>query len=114
MRVRDFKGKRVCLDEIKAMTDPSHFYEAGDHDDTEFAVAVIMLHDFGCELTDRFGYTDYSLTVFLDDDRIVSLDRVGHVHMCGGQGMDDELKRFPRRTLENETEDKLKKVLLKG
>jgi len=113
MQVRDFKGKRVCLDEIKAMTGPSRFYEAGDHDDTEFAVAVIMLRDFECEITDRFGNTDYSLSVFLDEDRIVSLDRVGHVHMCGGQGIDSELRRFPHKTLEKEAEDLLKKMLWK-
>ena len=113
MQVRNFVGKRVCLDAVKAMTGPSCFYEAGDHDDTDLAVAVLMLRDFECEITDQFGYTDYSLGIFLDEDRIVSLERVGHVHMCCGQGMDSELRRFPHKTLEKEAEDLLKKVLSK-
>jgi len=113
MQVRNFVGKRVCLDEVKAMAGESRFYEAGDHDDTELAVAVLMLRDFECEMTDRFGNTDYSLSIFLDEDRIVSLGRVGHVHMCGCQGMDSELRRFPHKTLEKEAEDLLKKMLSK-
>jgi hypothetical protein len=112
MQVRNFVGKQVCLDAVKAMAGSSCFYEAGDYDE-EFAVAMIMLHDFDSELTDRFGYSDYSLSIFLDEDRIVSLERVGHVHMCGGQGLDDELKRFPHKSLEQEAEDLLKKMLLK-
>ena len=109
MQVRNFVGKQVCLDKIEAMAGSSCFYEAGDYDE-EFAVAVVALTDFKCEMTDRSGYTDYSLTVYLDDDRIVLLDRVGHVHMCG-QGMDSELRRFPHKTLEKESEEKLKKIL---
>jgi len=113
MQVRNFVGKRVCLDAVKTMAGESCFYEAGEHDDTEFAVAVIMLRNFESELTDRFGFTDYSVGIYIDGDRIVSLERVGHIHMCGGQGMDDELRRFPHRSLEQEAEDKLKTALLK-
>jgi hypothetical protein len=112
MQIRDFKGKRVCLDKIEAMAGSSCFYEAGDYDEA-FAVAVVALTDFNCEMTDRFGFTDYSLVVYLDEDRIVSLERVGHVHMCGGQGMDSELRRFTHKSLEQEADEKLKTVLLK-
>jgi len=113
MQVRNFVGKPVCLDAVKAMVGESCFYEAGDHDESEFTVAVLMLHDFESEMTDRFGYSDYSLSIYIDENRIVSLERVGHVHMCGGQGMDTELRRFPHKTLENEAEEKLQKILLK-
>jgi hypothetical protein len=112
MQVRDFKGKRVRLDEIETMAGSNCFYEAGDYDEA-FAVAVVALTDFNCEITDRFGYSDYSLGIFLDGDRIVSLERVGHVHMCGGQGMDSELRRYPHKTLEREAKDKLMTVLSK-
>jgi hypothetical protein len=112
MQVRNFVGKRACLDEVVAMAGADCFYEAGDYDET-FAVAVVALTDFKCEMTDRFGNTDYSLSIYLDEDRIVSLERVAHVHMCGGQGMDDELRRFPHTSLEQEADDKLKKILSK-
>lgn len=110
MQVRKFMGKRVSIDEIKVMVGASRFYDAGDHDDTDFAVAMIMLRNFECQITDRFGYNAYSLSVYLDEDRISSIQRVGHVHMCG-QGMDDELRRFPHRTLEMEAEEKLSGVV---
>lgn len=113
MQVRNFVGKRVCLDEVKAMAGESRFYEAGDHDDTELAVAVLMLRDFECEMTDPSkGYDP----IFVEEDRqavICIAKSVGHVHMCGCQGMDSELRRFPHKTLEKEAEDLLKKMLSK-
>lgn len=111
MQVRDFVGKRVCIDKIIEMTGANRFFDAGDYEDTELAVAVFMLRDFECGMTDRYGFTDYSLAVYLDGDRISFLQRVGHVHMCG-QGMDDELRRFPHRALEKEASEKLREVLL--
>lgn len=111
MQVRKFMGKRVSIDEIKAMVGSSCFFDAGDHDDTDFAVAVVVLRDFECKITDRFGYTDFSMNLYLDGDRISSIQRVGHVHMCGGQGMDDDLKRFPHATLEKEASEKLSRVM---
>lgn len=54
MQELNYVGTQVNLDAVKAL---AGFYEAGDHDDSEFAVAVIMLRDFESEMTDRFGYT---------------------------------------------------------
>lgn len=111
MQVRKFVGKRVSVDEVKAMAGESCFFDAGDYDDTDFAVAMIMLRNFQCQITDRYGYNAYSVNLFLDGNRISSIQRVGHIHMCGGQGMDDELRRFPHRTLEKEAGEKLSRVM---
>jgi hypothetical protein len=47
------------------------------------------------------------MSISPDVDRIASIERVGLVHMCGGQGMDDELKCFLQKSFVKETEDTL-------
>jgi hypothetical protein len=54
MQVRQFVEKRVNIDNIKMLAAERCFSNAGDYDDTEFAVAVIMLKEFEREMTDRF------------------------------------------------------------
>lgn len=41
-----------------------------------------------------FCYSDLD-----EQNQIVKIQRMAHCHMCGGQGSDDELKRFPHGTL---------------
>jgi len=69
----------------------------------ELTVAEVFLWDFECDGTDSEGRNAYSMELCLDEqDRIVRIQRVGHCHMCGGQGSDDNLDRFPHQTLEDE------------
>ena len=51
---------------------------------------------------DKAGYTGYSIVLQLDQnrERIVEIERIGHCHMCGGQGADYPLARFPHQLVE--------------
>jgi hypothetical protein len=100
MKTRPFIGKTVSLEKLRMAQ--AEICPCGKYDD-EFTVAEVFLSDFECCITDRTGRNAYSIQLYLDEqDRIIRIQRVGHCHMCGGQGSDDELKRFPHRTLEEE------------
>jgi hypothetical protein len=49
--------------------------------------------------------------VYLDGNRIVRIDRVGHCHMCGCQWTHDVLDRFPHRTLEEGAQEVMTEAL---
>ena len=100
MKTRPFIGKTVSLEKLETVD--AEIYPRGKYDD-EFTVAEIFLSDFECCGMDRTGRNAYSIQLYLDSrNRIVEIVRIGHCHMCHGQGSDDELKRFPHRTLEEE------------
>lgn len=56
-------------------------------------------------------YNAYSLEVHVVDGRISDVARIGHCHMCGGQGVDDELSEFYSPNLEAEAEEALKSIV---
>ena len=100
MRTSQFIGKTINRDELAA-------YEADVHAPGEFdresTVAEVFLWDFECNGTDSAGRNAYSIQLYLDDqDHIVRIQRVGHCHMCGGQGSDDDLDVFPHKSLEED------------
>jgi len=108
MKKKDFLGKAISSDKIK---DIEVFKNPPGTYDDNFLVLEIFLNDFTCDnFTDRTGRNAYSLRLFLDGENIIKINRIGHCHMCG-QGSDDELSRFPHKTLEEEAEDVLSSLL---
>ena len=109
MRKRAFIGKSVSLEELRNID--ADLYPVGEYDD-HYAMAEIFLKNFDCDaFTDRTGRNAYSIQLYLDKERIVEIERIGHCHMKGGQGSDDVLSRFPHQTLEEEAQDILTELL---
>jgi len=115
MLTRIFIGKAVSLpmlnkDETVSFCDEGEYDE--DYDSKGYTIAEIFLSDFDCGgFTDKYGRNAYSIRLILDGDKINKILRVGHIHMCGGQGSDDELPRFPHKSLEKEAEHIINKFL---
>ena len=61
--------------------------------------------------TDESGFNFYSILIHLEGERIVDIERIGHCHMCGGQGVDSTLDEFPHETLEAEAEVEIASIL---
>ena len=100
MKTRPFIGKTVSLEKLQKID--AEIHPRGKYGD-EYTVAEIFLNDFECCITDKTGRNAYSIQLSLDaDNRIAKIERIGHCHMCHGQGSDDDLKRFPHSTLEEE------------
>lgn len=114
MRTRSCIGKTVSLSKLTkkiSASDYDYFYDKGDYDE-DYSVAEIFLNDFDCPgNTDKFGRNAYSILLFLNGDKIKKVQRVGHCHMCSGQGSDDELLRFPHKSLEEEAEQLITKFI---
>jgi hypothetical protein len=72
----------------------------------------MYLCDFDCggQNMDKTGRNAYSLEIDMDENRIVSIVRNGHCHMCSGQGSDDELRRFPHKSLEAQAQEVLDRL----
>lgn len=116
MRKRDFLNKQVTLEKLKEYLIES-YSDPEDYDDERVIgknrqSAEIYLSEFECYVTDRAGRNAYSLVIHLVNDRICDIERVGHIHMCGGQGSDDVLNRFPHASLEKEAENILKELAI--
>jgi len=79
--------------------------------DDDYQSLEIGLSDYETGMTDKAGFTGYTLTVVLDDVRVVDIYRTGHCHMCGGQGTDSDLRRFPHASLEDEAAVVLESLL---
>lgn len=109
MKKKEYVGEKIDLAELLA-TD-AEIYEPGESHE-EYSLAEIFLSDFECDgFTDRSGRNAYSIQILLEADLIKDLIRVGHCHMCG-QGSDDELKRFPCQSLEDEAEVVISKLIV--
>jgi len=102
MWTNSFLGKSLDLHKAKQL-DTYQYNPPGETDD-EYASCEIYLNDFDCETTDSMGRNAYSILIYLDGTQIVKIVRIGHCHMCGGQGSDDELTHFPHQTLEKEAQ----------
>jgi hypothetical protein len=108
MRKKDFIGKNIDIDYIKK-SDVS-YHETGKYDD--HPTVEIFLHDY--ELvshTDKAGYNAYSILLHLSKNLITNIDRIGHCHMCHGQGSDDLLLRFPHNSLEDEAQIIMERII---
>ena len=102
MSIEQFISKTANREQLAAYKADIH--APGELAD-ELSVAEIFLWDFECNGTDIEGRNAYSIQLSLDEqDRIVNIQRVGHCHMCGGQGSDDDLDMFPHKSLEDELE----------
>ncbi len=100
MKTRSFIGKTILRRDLR-MVD-AEIYPRGQYDD-DYTIAEVFLRDFQCCITDRSGRNAYSIQLYLDSQsQVAKIVRIGHCHMCHGQGSDDELKRFPHRTLEDQ------------
>lgn len=116
MRKRNFLNKRVSIEKLKEYLidtdcDPEDCDE-GSVVKINRQSAEIYLSEFECYATDRTGRNAYSLVIHLVNDHIYDVERVGHIHMCGGQGSDDVLSRFPHASLEKEAENIMKELLI--
>jgi hypothetical protein len=109
MKKRDYLGKRIDVDRLQNCSDNFSFpeeIEEGEsyyYDDGQYTKAEIFLNEF--ELNDCYdanGYNFYSLKIVVDVDKVIKLIRVAHCHMCGNEGSDDELSRYPYNSLEVE------------
>ncbi len=112
MKKRDFIGKKINVSKLEDVADNfalpvtveegreymyDFYYENGQYTNAE-----ILLHDFKInDNFDKYGYSLYSLKVVVDDDKVIMLIKVGHVHE-GEEGTDFELDRFPHKSLEVE------------
>ncbi|MFB3786691.1 MAG: hypothetical protein ACE15F_09995 [bacterium] len=61
--------------------------------------------------TERSGYNMFSVVLILKENKIVNLKRIGHCHMCGGQGTDDELRKYPCPALEEAAEKSIQEII---
>lgn len=109
MKTRSFLGRKISFEQLEKVNDPSNY---PDDLDNKLTFAEIYLNNFECCPTDRIGNNAYSIQLYLNHDRIVKIIRVGHCHMCGGQGSDEEISRFPHNTLEKEAHSILTTLLL--
>lgn len=113
MRKRDYIGKKVDVQKLQNFSDNFSFpeeLEEGEepyYDDGEFTKAEIFLQNFvNDDCYDIHGYNFYSIKVIVDeDDNILKILRIGHTHECNNEGSDDELTRFPYKSLEEEADD---------
>jgi len=100
MKTRPFIGKIVAHKNLRMLD--AEIHPRGQYDD-EYTIAEVFLSDYECRITDRAGRNAYSIQLYLDNQhQVVKIVRVGHCHMCHGQGSDDDLNRFPHRTLEEQ------------
>ena len=100
MNIEQFIGKAIYRKQLEAYDADVHAPGEYSH---ELTMAEVNLWDFECNGTDCTGRNAYSIQLFLDEqDQIVNIQRVGHCHICGGQGSDDDLDVFPHESLEEE------------
>lgn len=59
------------------------------------------------------GFNAFSIELLLERDAIKDIQRMGHVHMCGGQGTDKELKKFPRADIEEQAFKEVESIISK-
>lgn len=108
MRKKGIIGRRVDLSKI-GKEDLSITYEENMYD---YPSIEVFLSDFVYDgPTDRYGYNAYSVLIFLENEKVKDVQRMGHLHMCGGQGSDFDMSRFPHPGLEAEAEKRLKKLV---
>jgi hypothetical protein len=104
MKARDFIGKRIDVSKVGMLAFATYYEKTFDHPFIE-----IDLHDFDHKATtDEAIFDSYSLRVELAGNRIIDINRIGHHDMGGGHAGDDELSRFPYRSLEDQAQELLR------
>ena len=99
-----FLGKRVNFDRLKDI-----FYRETNAGDVRYE---IFLKDYDFEHADQnTGMNFFSLVLRVDGDKLADIRKIGHRHMCSGQGTDNDLKAFPFSSLEREAELILSEVV---
>lgn len=118
MQVEQFLDSKISLDKLSDLR--AEIFKPGEYFDdvTEYlgdgiTVAEISLHNFNSNASmARSGRNAFSVLLYLKEDKIVWISRVGHCHMCGGQGSDDTILRFPKASLEKEATEILDSLLV--
>ena len=113
MNKREFIGKKLNLVRLQNCSDNFSFPEEdlgeGEepyYENGEFTKAEIFLQDFvNDDCYDVHGYNFYSIKIIVDGDKVIKLQKIAHCHECNNEGSDDELSRFPYKSLEKEATD---------
>ncbi len=100
MRKSDIVGRWIDIP-LAIRKYAAYYSEEEDHDDEEEYEEEGEQEGENLEIFVEFahsaGYDAFSVLLELSGPQVRSVKRIGHVHMCGGQGCDDELYRFPLR-----------------
>ncbi|MFX0199196.1 MAG: hypothetical protein ACFFCW_23995 [Candidatus Hodarchaeota archaeon] len=105
-RLKSFVGKLVDVNKAKT--------NGFEYDDTENGKPVLEKYLSEFEMTgvyDKDGFNGYSIELRLKGDKIVSIRRIAHCHMCGGQGVDRMKRKFPQASLEEEAYEEIQNIL---
>jgi hypothetical protein len=109
MRIEECIGKHLDINEA---INRGFSYCDNSEDEYENSTLEKFLYEYQCDgFTDHSGFNFYSILIHLDGEKILDIERIGHCHMCGGQGADDELDEFPHETLEEEAEVEILSIL---
>jgi hypothetical protein len=102
MRKQDFIGTLISEDKVAEVEG----IEIDWAEDEEGNSAMeVFLSEFPYDgWPDKAGFNAYSIRLVAPEGRITSVLRIGHVHMKGGEGYDEELPVFPLRSLEREAQ----------
>jgi hypothetical protein len=95
MTKSEFLGKRVNFERLKDI-----FYRETNAGDVHYKV---FLKDYDFEHADqKSGMNFFSLVLRVDGDKLADIKKIGHSHMCSGEGTDSDLRAFPFSSLERE------------
>jgi len=109
MKTRNFIGKRISLEKLEELAD--EIYPPGEYDDFNL-VAKLYLKNFEYQMTHKIRRKAYSIQMYIDNDKVLGIQRLGHCHLYGGGCSDDALLRFPYMKLEEESYNILTSLLL--
>ena len=116
MKIAQFIGKQMNLSAAEVIAIEMGFdfwYNPPAEQSGEYGHVEIYLSHFDLkgQHMDKTGRNAYSLEIDTEGNRIVSIVRMGHCHMShSGQGSDDELQRFPHKSLEAEAQEVLERL----
>ena len=104
MEKRNFIGKTIDVSKIGMLAFACYFEKT-----FPCPVIEIDLNDFNHKvITDEANFDSYSLRVELAGNRVTDIKRIGHHDIAGGHAADDELSRFPYRSLEDQAQERLR------
>ncbi len=87
-----YEGNVISID--KAKKAGWDHYEIDENDfvlEKSFDISEQHLEGF----VDELGYNGYSVVIHLEGSTIKEIDKIGHIHMGGGEGTDETLGDFP-------------------
>lgn len=102
MNVRRFIGKKVSLEKLEECA--TYLYppeETGE----EYTIAEIFINfDWSDSIPEECHFDSFSITLLLDDDKIIKITRSGYEYYCNCDYSSTELHRFPGKALEKKAE----------